>query len=127
MPHLLKPAFEQFRHEAIVAGKPMLEKNIVPIQAEIVSRLESLNDLLIEKTRRLPHPEGMIEISAKWFGLNSDQREVVRQLRQQWTDEVMGAAEVAVTILPSEEAVLMMFAGKYADGRYLTGRMLVSF
>jgi len=105
----------------------MLEKNTVPIQAAVIGQLEKLDDLLIEKTRRLPHPEGMIEVSAKWFGLNSDQTTMVRTLKKQWSDEPFSDAESAFWVGPSDEAVLLMFAAKYPDGRYLTGRMLITF
>jgi hypothetical protein len=127
MPHLLKPAFEQFRHEAIKSGKPLLEKNVVPIQAAIVAELEKLDDLLIQKTRRLPHPEGMVEISAKWFGLNSDQWDLVKTLRGHWNEEVLGEGECAFNVGQSDEAVLLMFAVKYPEDRYLTGKMLITF
>lgn len=127
MPYLLKPAFEQFRRETISQGKPMLEKNVVPIQAAIVEKLDDFADLLIEKTRRLPHPEGIIEISAKWFGLNSDQTAVVRAIKKQWSEEPFGEAESAFWVGQSDEAVLVMFASRYPEGRYLTGRMLITF
>lgn len=127
MPHLLKPAFEQYRNETLRTGKPMLEKNIVPIQSALVASLESIDALLIEKTRRLPHPEGMLEISAKWFGLNSAQGDVVKELRKHWSDEVLSATESSFWVGQSDEAVLLMFAARYPEGRYLTGRMLVTF
>lgn len=127
MSYVLKPAFEQFRHECITRGKPMLEKNIVPVQAAVVHALEDIDEILIEKTRRLPHPEGMIEISAKWFGLNSDQDAVIKLLKKQWDESTLSATESAFWTGPSEEAVLLMFAAKYEDARYLTGRMLITF
>lgn len=105
----------------------MLEKNVVPIQAAIVEKLDDFADLLIEKTRRLPHPEGIIEISAKWFGLNSDQTAVVRAIKKQWSEEPFGEAESAFWVGQSDEAVLVMFASRYPEGRYLTGRMLITF
>jgi len=127
MPHVQRPAFEQFRRETISRGRPMLEKNVVPIQAKIVAALEALPSLLVEKTRRLPHDDGMIEVSAKWFGPGEDQSDVVRILKKTWPDEELGAQETKFTALPSDEAVLLMFAATYEDGRFLTGRVLITF
>jgi hypothetical protein len=127
MSHVKKPTFEQFRHEVIGGGRPLLEKNVAPIQAAILERLNGISELLIEKSRRLPHPEGMIEISAKWFGLDSSQDTVLRTLKKEWPEEEMGAIESMYCVLPSEEAVLVLFAGTYDDRRYVTGRMLVTF
>lgn len=106
----------------------MLEKNVAPIQAAIVAQLDGIDELLIEKTRRLPHNDGMIEISAKWFGLDSSQGAVTRKLRSDWPEAALGAEEAKFTITPSDEAVLLMFAGTYEGGaRYVTGRMLITF
>lgn len=127
MPYLQKPAFEQFRREAIDGGKPMFEKNVVPIQAAVIAALDEFVDLLIEKTRRLPHNEGMIEISAKWFGMDADQSGLVRILRKGWKESALSSENAAFWVGPSDEAVLLMFAATYEGGRFITGRMLINF
>jgi len=127
MAYVQKPAFEQFRHEIISRGRPMLEKNTVPIQAAIIESLEQYSDLLIEKSRRLPNTDAMIEISAKWLGLDGEQDEVMSILRLTWSDEVLGANESVFHVQPADETVLMTFAAKYESERYLTGKVRITF
>jgi hypothetical protein len=127
MSHIQKPAFEQYRQEITQAGRPLLEKNVQPIQAAIIRYLDGIEGLLIEKSRRLPHNDGMIEISAKWLGLNASQQDVVRRLKAEWPESELGANESRFTVAPSDEAVLLMFAATYDEGRFLTGRMLITF
>lgn len=125
--YLLKPAFEQFRNETIHSVKPMLEKNIVPIQAALVKELDGFRDLLIEKVRRLPHDDGLLEISAKWFGMADDADDVVKIFRANFPEAALGAETANYWVGRSDEAVLLMFAATYPDRRFLTGRMLITF
>lgn len=125
--YLLKPAFEQFRHEVISSGKPMLEKNIVPIQAALVKELDGFRDLLIEKVRRLPHDDGLLEISAKWFGMADDADDVTKILRTKFPEASLGGETTNFWVGRSDEAVLVMFAATFPDRRFLTGRMLITF
>jgi hypothetical protein len=104
----------------------MRERDVVPLQAALVDALGQMPDLLIEKVRRLPRNEGMIEISAKWLGLDSDQGEVVRILRDSFPEQALGIEDLLFWVGPSDEVVLLMFAGRH-EGRFLTGRMLVGF
>lgn len=127
MPYVLKPALEQFRSELSREGKMMLEKDIVPVQAALEGRLSRIPDLLVEKVRRFPRPDGMLEISCKWFGFGDDQRDVVRILKEEWPEDALGAFQSRFTVAPSEEAVLLTFAAAYESGRFLTGRMLITF
>jgi hypothetical protein len=127
VPHILKPAFEQFRHELLTGGRPMLEKNIVPIQSAILDSLDQFSDMLVEKSRRLPHPEAMIEISAKWLGLASEQDEVIRLLKTEWEDTILGATQASFVTLRQDEKVILLFAGIYEESRYLTGRLSITF
>lgn len=127
MPHVLKPAMIQFIHELERDGRMMLEKDVVPIQAAIRAHLDEIPDLLTEKFRRLPRPDGMIEISAKWIGLDSSQEEVVRVLKESWPEDLLGAYTARFSVFPSEEAVLLMFGAAYETGRFLTGRLLITF
>lgn len=127
MPHSIKPAFEQFRHAVIKAGRPMLEKNVVPIQAAVVTSFETFPELLVEKARRLPHHEAMIEISAKWLGVATDQDEVIALLKREWNDGVLGADHCKFHVGPVDERVVLQFAANYEDSRYVTGRVSVTF
>jgi len=123
----LKPGFEQFRREVMKASRPLLEKNVVPLQAAVMKSLETFPDILVEKSRRLPNAESMIEISAKWLGLASDQDEVVRTLKRQWSDELLQAQHAKFYVGPVDESVVLVFAGTYDDNRFVTGRILVTF
>jgi hypothetical protein len=126
VPYTLKPKFEQHRTVTIRSGSPMRERDVVPLQAALVDALGQMPDLLIEKVRRLPRNEGMIEISAKWLGLDSDQGEVVRTLRDHFPEQALGIEDLLYWVGPSDEVVLLMFAGRH-EGRFLTGRMLIGF
>jgi hypothetical protein len=105
----------------------MLEKNVVPIQAAVVAALEKFPDLIVEKARRLPHPDAMLEISAKWLGLGSDQDDVLRILKREFSDEALGAAHAKFHVARVDESIELLFAGTYDDNRFLTGRVLVTF
>ena len=105
----------------------MLEKSVVPIQAAVVASLEQFPDLLVEKVRRLPHHEAMLEISAKWLGLDSSQDDVLKTLRREWSDGVLAAAHAKFHLSRIDESVELLFAGTYDDNRFLTGRVLVTF
>lgn len=109
------------------ASRPLLEKNVVPLQAAVMKSLETFPDILVEKSRRLPNAESMIEISAKWLGLASDQDEVVRTLKRQWSDELLQAQHAKFYVGPVDESVVLVFAGTYDDNRFVTGRILVTF
>lgn len=127
VPYVQKPAFEQFRHEVITRGKPMLEKNVVPIQAAVVERLERFEGLLVEKVRRVPHDMGMLEVSAKWLGLGEDQSDVVRLMRKGFPEGALHAETANFWVGPSDEAILLLFAAKFPEDRFLTGRVLITF
>lgn len=125
MPHVLKPKFEQHRATLLKSAPPLREKEIVPIQAAFVEELGALPDLLIEKVRRLPRPEGMLEITAKYMGLAADQTDLVKYLQAQFPEGSLGLENLLYWVGPSEEAVLAAFAGQ-KDGRNLTGRILIT-
>jgi len=127
MPYIKKPAFETFRAHQIAHGKPLLEKDIVPIQARIVAQLDTIQELLVQKSKRLSNKEGIVEITATWVGLDASPREAIKLLKRSWPGEVFEGHEELYYIGESEEAVLLSFAAKYADERYLTGRILVTF
>jgi len=126
MPYALKPKFEQYRSETVRKGIALRERDVVPRQAALVEALGGVRDLLIEKVRRLPRPDGMLEISAKWFGLDADQDHVVRYLRDHFPEAALGLEEAQYWVGPSDEFVLLMFAGRQED-RFLTGRILIGF
>lgn len=124
MPYVLKPKFEQHRATLLKSGLQMREKDVVPVQSALVDAVGSLPDLLIEKVRRLPKADSMIEITAKYFGLAADQTELVHLLKKTFPSTSMGLENEMFTVSPSEEAVLVQFAGQ-KDGRNLTGKVLV--
>ena len=126
MPYALKPKFEQHRTSTIRRIQPMREKDVVPRQAALVDALGAIPELLVEKVRRLPKDDGMLEISAKWFGLDPGQDEVVKIMRNRFPGDSLGMDDLLYWVGPSDEFVLLMFAGSH-EGRFLTGRMLIGF
>lgn len=126
MPYALKPRFEQHRAVKIKSGRPMRESDIVPRQAALIDALSLIRGLLIEKVRRLPREDGMLEISAKWIGLDSDQHETVTFMRKQFPEGALDLSDIQYWVGPTEEAVLLAFAG-VSEGRYLTGKLLITF
>lgn len=127
MPYIKKPAFETFRANLITHGKPLLERDIVPIQTEIVQALDQVKDLLVQKSRRLSNKEAIIEITATWVGMDASPRLAISTLKRAWSGEVFGGHEELFTIGEHEESVLLVFAARYPESRYLTGRLLVTF
>jgi len=127
MPYIKKPAFETFRSQLIASGKPIAEKDIVPIQARIVTQLDTIRELLVQKARRLSHKDGLVEITATWVGLDASQKEAVAILKRSWPGAVFESSEEQFWVGDSEEAVLLNFAVRYPEDRYLTGRILVTF
>jgi|GEM_PF-1213234 hypothetical protein len=127
MPFTKKPTFEQFRHTLIASGKPIPEKEIVPIQAAMVALLDSIPDLLVQKTRRQGHKDTLIEVSSSWVGLDADHRTTVATFKKHWPGSVFEGAEELWTIERHEESVVLQFAAQYPNDRYLTGKVLVTF
>ncbi len=127
MPYAKKPAFEQFRASLISNGKPLAEKDIVPIQANVVAHLDTIRELLVQKTRRQGHKLTLIEVSASWVGLEGDQKEAIALIRRFWPGRLFADIEEVYTIDRHEESVLLQFAAKYPDDRYITGKVLVTF
>ncbi len=124
---LKKPAFEGFRVQLIKEGKPLLEKDIVPIQARIVALLDTVPELLVQKARRLSNKEGIVEITATWMGLDASPRSAIQRMKRIWPTDALEAKEDSFYVAESEEAVLLQFAARYAESRYLTGRILITF
>ncbi len=127
MPYIKKPAFETFRASLISNGKPLLERDIVPIQSAIVKELDQIKDLLVQKSRRLSNKEAIIEITATWVGMDASPRLAISTLKRAWSGNAFGGNEELFTIGESEESVLLVFAARYAESRYITGRLLVTF
>jgi hypothetical protein len=123
MPHLLKPKFEQYRASLIRESRSMRERDVVPVETALVGGLDRIPDCLVEKSRRVPRPEGMIEITLKFLGLAADQIELAALLKRSFPETELGLDEVQFWVGPSEEAVLVLFAG-VKDERYVTGRIL---
>lgn len=127
MPYIKKPAFEGFRARLIAQGRPLPEHELVPIQARVVAQLDLIEELLVQKTRRVGHKDGLLEITAAWVGLNATQREAISVIKAAWPGELFGELEESFWIGENEEAVLLTFAVSYPADRYLTGRLLVTF
>ena len=127
MPYAKKPAFEQFRATLISSGKPLAEKDIVPIQATIVAFLDTISDLLVQKTRRQGHKETLVEISGNWIGLDGDPKAAITTIRRFWPGRLFATEEEMYHIDRNEETVLLQFAVKYPNDRYLTGKLLITF
>ena len=127
MPGVLKPAFENFRHQCLSHGKPLLEKDTVPIQASIVALLDTIPELLVQKSRRLNSKDCIVEVTATWVGMDASQREAIAVLKRAWPGSVFGEHDEKFTIAGQEESVVLSFAAKYPESRYLTGRILVTF
>ena len=127
MPYIKKPAFETFRAQLIAGGKPLLEKDIVPIQAAVVSQLDTVRELLVQKSRRLSNKDGIVEISATWVGLDASPRAAISALKRTWPGPAFGEFEERFWIGESEESVLLAFAVRYPDNLYLTGKLLITF
>ncbi|MDR3690645.1 MAG: hypothetical protein P4L46_14805 [Fimbriimonas sp.] len=126
MPHTKKPSFEHFRSSLVGNGKPLAEKFIVPIQASIVSRLDDIKDVLVQKVRRQGHKETLVEFSATWVGMDTEVSSIVSALKRGWPEDVFENGESMFYVDRFEENVLLQFAVKYPEDRYLTGRLLVT-
>jgi hypothetical protein len=127
MAYAKKPAFETFRAHQIAHGKPLLEKDIVPIQARIIAHLDTIRELLVQKSKRHGDKMGLVEISATWVGLDANPRDAISTLKRSWPGTVFDGVESQFWIGESEESVLLEFTAKYPEDRYLTGRVLVVF
>jgi len=127
MPYVKKPAFETFRAQLIGRGKPLPEKEIVPIQAQIVAQLDTIRELLVQKSKRLSHKDAIIEITATWVGLDATAQEAVRTFKRSWPGNLFDGLDERFWVGDSDEAVLLTFAAAYSEDRYLTGRVLVTF
>lgn len=126
MPYTLKPKFEQFRTQTIRHGQPLREKDVVPIQAALETALSQIPGLLVEKVRRLPREEAMLDISARWLGLDASQEEVVRTLKRQFPEDVLTLDGTQFWVGEQDELVILTFAGQ-KEKRFLTGRVQVNF
>jgi hypothetical protein len=122
-----KPAFETFRAGLIAGGKPLLEKDIVPIQARLVAHLDTVKELLVQKAKRHGEKTKLVEISAAWVGLDANPRDAIATIRSSWNMDLFAAEEVQCWADEVEEAIHLDFAARYAGGRFLTGRILVIF
>lgn len=122
-----KPAFEGFRASLISHGKPLLEKDIVPIQARLVAHLDTIKSLLVQKAKRHGDKMMLVEVSTTWVGLDASPRDAISALKKSWPDNLFNASEEHCWADESDDAVHLDFAAKYAEGRYLTGRVLITF
>jgi hypothetical protein len=122
-----KPAFENFRAGLISNGKPLLEKDIVPIQARLVAHLDTVRELLVQKGKRHGDKAMLVEISTTWVGLDANLRDAIRTLKSSWSTDLFEAVETQAWAVDADESIHLDFAARYPDGRYLTGRVLVTF
>jgi hypothetical protein len=99
------------------------EKAVVPVQAQVVAVLEQIPHLIVQKVRRLSHPDAMVEISCAWLGLDSSPEGASKALRAGWSDEAFGEAKTAHFVHQEEDSVHLFFAAEYPEQRYLTGRV----
>ena len=127
MPYTTKPALEGYRKRLIDTGKPLLEKNVVPIQAAVIAFLDTFPSLLFQKARRQSNREGMLEMTATWVGMDADPRTVVSTFRKNWPGPAFEGCEEKFWIGESDDAVLLLFAVDFPENRYLTGRILITF
>jgi hypothetical protein len=126
VPYTLKPKFEQYRTQTVRHGQPMREKDVVPIQAALETALGLIPDLLVEKVRRLPRDEAMLDISARWLGMDASQSEVVRTLKRHFPEAALGLESPQYWVGEQDELVILTFAG-VKEKRFLTGRVQVNF
>lgn len=122
-----KPAFEGFRARLIDSGKPLLEKDIVQIQARLVSHLDTVRELLVQKCKRHGDKSMLVEITSTWVGVDASQKDAISKLKSTWPDDLFSAVETQCLIDEVDDTVHIAFAARYAGGRYLTGRVLVTF
>jgi len=122
-----KPAFEGFRASLISNGKPLLEKDLVPIQARLIAHLDMIKSLLVQKAKRHGDKLMLVEISTTWVGLDASPRDAISTLKKSWPEDLFDTPEYQCWADESEDAVHLAFAAKYAEGRYLTGRVLITF
>ncbi len=127
MPYITKPALEGYRKKLIDTGRPLLEKNVVPVQAAIIEFLDTIQELLFQKARRQSNREGMLEMTATWIGMDSDPRAVVSKFKRNWPGTAFEGCEEKFWIGQSDDAVLLLFAVSFTEDRYLTGRILITF
>jgi len=127
MPYAKKPAFEGYRARLISNGKPLLEKDIVPLQAAIIAHLDTIPELLIQKARRQGHKDTLIELTGTWVGLDASQTTAVAILKRFWPGRLFEGVEEQHYVGDREELVCLEFAASYPLDRFLTGRLLLSF
>jgi hypothetical protein len=109
------------------SGRPLLEKNIVPIQAAIIDFLDTYRDILFQKARRQSNRDGLLEMTATWVGMDSDPRTVVSTFKKTWPGPALEGSEEKFWIGESDDSILLLFAASYPENRYLTGRILITF
>lgn len=126
-PFAKKPAFDGFRARLIDNGKPLLEKDIVPIQARLVAHLDTIRELLVQKAKRHGDKSMLVEISTTWVGLDAKPRDAIARLKSTWPDDLFAAPESHCWIGESDESIHLDFAARYSEGRFLTGRVLITF
>lgn len=122
--HLLKPKFEQARHEALKHKKPLREADVVAIQARLVDLLNHTGDLLVERAKRPNHTDPLLEITAAWMGPASSHEEIRDALREAFPGEAFGELPVDFHLEDIEETVHLRFVATSVE-RYITGRVLV--
>jgi len=124
MPHVLKPAFEQRLHELMGSRKPMRERELQPLSNNVTALLESIPEMLVEKTKRPAHRALMVEITATWVGAAASHKEVMLTLRGAWPGEALAGLEEMHTVENVEESALLRFLAwnetHYAVGRIVT-------
>jgi hypothetical protein len=124
MPHLIKPKFEQLRHEALKSLKPMREAEVAAIQARLVAFLDGLRDVLVEKARRPNHTDPLVEISAAWMGPASSHEEINEVLKDAWPGEIFGDLANDYHLEDIDENVVLRFVATNASN-YLTGKVTI--
>ncbi|HEY0867276.1 MAG TPA: hypothetical protein VGE01_07855 [Fimbriimonas sp.] len=124
MPHLLKPQFEQKRHEALTRLSPLREADVAAVQSRLVDFLNGIGDLLVERAKRPNRKDPLLEVTSAWMGPASSHKEIQDVLRAAWPGDVFGEMAVDDHLEDVDELVVLRFVAT-TDDRYLTGRVLV--
>jgi len=127
MPYAKKPAFETFRAHLIVHGKPLLEKDIVPIQAQVVAHLDTIREILVQKSKRHGEKTKLVEITTSWVGLDANPKDAISLLKRSWPGGLFEDVDGQYWIGEIDESIQLEFAARFPADRYLTGRVLVTF
>lgn len=127
MPFLKKPAFENYRARLIAGGKPLADWQATTVESKVVALLDTVPEILVQKSRRTNHKDGLLEFSVAWVGLDASPALAVATLKAAWPGNVFEDVDNQFWVDRSEDATLLAFAAGYPEGRYLTGRILVVF